>query len=45
MNENSKIQILADDLTRRLLHIEESLGIEKMVVVVDAYSQKLVNSG
>ena len=45
MDENSKIQILANDLTRRLLHIEQSMGVEEQVRVINEYSQKLFNSG
>ena len=45
MDENSKIQILANDLTRRLLHIEQAMGMEEQVRVINEYSQKLFNSG
>ena len=45
MDENSKIQILANDLTRRLLHIEQSMGVKEQVRVINEYSQKLFNSG
>ena len=45
MDENSKMKILANDLTRRLLNTSESLGMNAKVKVVDMYSQKLTNSG
>ena len=45
MDENSKMKILANDLTRRLLNTSESLGLEDRVKVVNDYSQKLLNSG
>ena len=45
MAENSKIQILANDLVRRLKNSSLELGKEQKVEVLDGYSQKLVNSG
>ena len=45
MDENSKMRILANDLTRRLLNTSESLGMDAKIQVVDHYSQKLINSG
>ena len=45
MDENSKMKILANDLTRRLLNTSESLGMDAKIKVVDHYSQKLINSG
>ena len=45
MDENSKMKILANDLTRRLLNTSESLGMNAKVKAVDMYSQKLTNSG
>ena len=45
MDENSKMKILANDLTRRLLNTSESLGLEARIKVVNDYSQKLLNSG
>ena len=40
MEENSKMKILANDLTRRLLNMSESLDMSERVKVVDTYSQK-----
>ena len=45
MDENAKMKILANDLTRRLLNTSESLGMDAKIRVVDHYSQKLINSG
>ena len=45
MDENQKIKTLSNELTRRLLNTSESLGDEERVVVVDRYTQKLINSG
>ena len=45
MNENSKIQVVANDLVRRLLNNCEDLGPEEYAKVVDQYAQKLLNSG
>ena len=45
MDENTKMKILANDLTRRLLNTSESLGMDAKISVVDQYSQKLMNSG
>ena len=45
MAENSKIQILANDLVRRLLNCHRGLHKSYKEAVVDQYSQKLLNSG
>ena len=45
MGENTKAQILSQDMIRRLLNTSESLGAEAKKKVVDDYSQKLMNSG
>ena len=45
MGEDSKIQVLSNDLVRRLLNSSEKLGQGAKVQIVDDYSQKLVNSG
>ena len=45
MEKNAKIQTLSNDLTRRLLNTSETLGIKERIMVVNQYSQKLVNSG
>ena len=45
MGEDSKIQVVSNDLIRRLLNNAEELGAASKVEVVDQYSQKLANSG
>ena len=45
MGENTKVQILSQDMIRRLLNTSESLGAGAKEKVVDDYSQKLMNSG
>ena len=45
LEENSKMQIIANDLVRRFVNTSEELGDEIMIDIVDEYSQKLVNSG
>ena len=45
MEENSKMQILANDLIRRLLNTMRSLDRSFKRKVVTQYSQKLLNSG
>ena len=40
MDENAKMKILANDLTRRLLNTSESLGIDAKIKVVDHYTAK-----
>ena len=45
MEENGKIQILSNDLVRRLCNTMESLGAREQHLVVDGYAQKLLNSG
>ena len=45
MDENSKHQVLANNLVRRLCNSMEGVGEEEIVRVVDSYSQKLLNSG
>ena len=45
MDENSKMKILANDLTRRLLNTSESIEMDERIKIIDDYSQKLVNSG
>ena len=45
MEENAKMKILANDLTRRLLNMSEDLGMDERVKVIDDYSQKIINSG
>ena len=45
MDENSKINILSNDMMRRLLNTKEELGAEVRGAVVDQYGAKLLNSG
>ena len=45
MGEDAKIQILSNDLVRRLRNSSEELGKGAKVEIVDNYAQKLVNSG
>ena len=45
MGEDSKIQILSNDLIRRLKNNSEELGEGAKVEIVDNYTQKLLNSG
>ena len=45
MEENSKHQVLANDLVRRLCNSMEQLGEEERRRIIDGYSQKLINSG
>ena len=43
--ENAKIQIVSNDLVRRLSYTMEQMGEEERNKVVDQYGQKLLNSG
>ena len=45
MDENQKVKTLSNELTRRLLNTSEALVDEDRVMVVDNYTQKLMNSG
>ena len=45
MGENVKVQIVAQDLVRRLSNTMEALGSKEKARVVDEYAQKLLNSG
>ena len=45
MEENSKQQVLANDLVRRLCNSMEQLGEEERRRIIDNYFQKLLNSG
>ena len=45
MAEDAKVQIVSNDLIRRLLNNSEELGEGARVKVVDDYAQKLTNSG
>ena len=45
MNENTKIQILSQDMVRRLLNTKEELGAKNRGIVVDKYAKKLLLSG
>ena len=45
MPENSKVQIISNEMIRRLLNSGEDLQEEKYIEIVDSYAQKLVNSG
>ena len=45
MEENCKIQILANDLVRRLGNTRDDGGTKEVSRVVDGYGQKLLNSG
>ena len=44
MGENTKIQILAQDMVRRLLNTSEELGAGTRNETVDEYAPKLINS-
>ena len=45
MGEDSKIQILSNDLVRRLKNSSEELGNGAKVEIVDNYTQKLTVRG
>ena len=45
MAENSKIQVLSNELIRRLKNTSLELGEEVKVEILDGYTQKLINSG
>ena len=45
MGEDAKIQVLSNDLVRRLKNNSEELGMGAKVKIVDDYTQKLLNSG
>ena len=45
MEHNSKIQVVSNDLVRRLCNTIEELGSQETIKVIDDYSQKLLNSG
>ena len=45
MEENANMNILHNDLIRRLLNTKRSLGKEYREQVIDRYGQKLLNSG
>ena len=45
MNENSKLQIVSNDLNRRLKNTMEELGAPSKVAVVEQYALKLFRSG
>ena len=45
MEENVKVQILAQDMVRRLNNSSEDLGMVQRKRLVDNYAQKLLNSG
>ena len=40
MNENSKIQIVSQDMMRRLMNTKEELGAENRGAFVDMYAKK-----
>ena len=45
MSQDSKIQVLSNDLIRRLKNSSEELGGGAKLEIVDNYTQKLLNSG
>ena len=45
MGEDAKIQVVSNDLIRRLQNCSEELGMGAKVKIVDEYTQKLSNSG
>ena len=45
MEQNSKMQVVANDLVRRLCNTMEEVGGQEIIKVVDNYTQKLLNSG
>ena len=45
MEQNTKIQIVSNDLVRRMCNTMEELGEQERHVVIDGYAQKLLNSG
>ena len=45
MGEDAKIQVLSNDLVRRLKNNSEELGMGAKIEIVDRYTQKLLNSG
>ena len=45
MNENTKMQILSQDVVRRLFNIREELGAANSRALVEKYAVKLQQSG
>ena len=45
MNENVKLQILSQNMIRRLMNVSEELGAENRGAIVDMYAKKLLQSG
>ena len=45
MAENAKIQILGNDMIRRLLNCSEDIPKEDLRRIADNYAQKLINGG
>ena len=45
LSENQKIQILSQDLIRRMLNTKEDLAVEYKTRIIEDYSQKIINSG
>ena len=45
MNENMKIQIVSQDMIRRLLNTREEMGATNRGAIVDGYARKLLQSG
>ena len=45
MEENCKIQILANDMVRRLANTREAVSNKEISRIVDGYGRKLLNSG
>ena len=45
MNMNSKMQILSNDMVRRLFNTSEGLGSKVVGEIVDNYAEKMMRSG
>ena len=45
LDENSKIQILSNDLERRLAHTDDRQDRRAVAEVVDSFGEKLLTSG
>ena len=45
MGEDANVQVVSNDLVRRLLNSSEDLGKAAKIKIVDEYTQKLANSG
>ena len=45
MSENSKNAILTNELNRRFLMMDESIGVDEKIEKINHFTQQLINSG